>query len=272
MIGQRRLLGTIKELVECGEFPGFTILVGPEGSGRRKMSMYVAHLLHAQPYVSGIGVEDIRQMIATAHKTAGPVVYIIPNADRMSLAAKNALLKVTEEPPRDARFIMTVSSIGNMLSTLISRAYVMMMDAYTPDEIGEVYADNVKGIMPNDYEIIRRVCDTPGEVLKLIDMGIGDFYDYVTLVVDNIAEVSASNSFKIGQKLAFKETDKGKYDVLMFLKGFRAVCCDRMFDDIGKYGEGVRITSNYIIDMLVTGLNKQSTFDMWLLDIRGAWM
>lgn len=48
-------------------------------------------------------------------------VYIIPNAENMSKGAVNALLKVLEEPPKTAVFILTAESKASVLPTILSR-------------------------------------------------------------------------------------------------------------------------------------------------------
>jgi len=48
-------------------------------------------------------------------------VVLIPDADAMTPAAQNALLKVLEEPPADAVIIMTSSHIERLLPTIRSR-------------------------------------------------------------------------------------------------------------------------------------------------------
>lgn len=273
MIGQENLTSRIHDLVSSNMFPGFTILVGPEGSGKKKLCKYIARALNYQCYMCGTSVEDIRQMIHTATTYTSPILYVIADADRMSPAAKNALLKVTEEPPRNTKFIMTLTDINNTLATIKSRASVMTMDIYKPAEIIE-YANSYskKPLDADSLSVITNVCATPGDVEKLIDTGIKAFNDYVQLVVDKIDYVSSSNSFKIGQRIAFKETDEDKFDPILFLRGFENTCLARMTDDLKKYSTGLLITSKYLQDMRLVGVNKQSTFDMWLLDIREAWM
>lgn len=48
-------------------------------------------------------------------------VVIIEQADRMQDSARNAFLKILEEPPRDVVFILTTSRRGAMLPTILSR-------------------------------------------------------------------------------------------------------------------------------------------------------
>ena len=49
-------------------------------------------------------------------------VAIIENADRMQESARNALLKILEEPPESVRFVLTSSRRGAMMATILSRS------------------------------------------------------------------------------------------------------------------------------------------------------
>jgi DNA polymerase-3 subunit gamma/tau len=48
-------------------------------------------------------------------------VLILENADRMQESARNAFLKVLEEPPADAVFILTTARRGAIMPTILSR-------------------------------------------------------------------------------------------------------------------------------------------------------
>lgn len=48
-------------------------------------------------------------------------VYILKSADKMNIQAQNALLKLIEEPPMYARFILECESSSPMLETIMSR-------------------------------------------------------------------------------------------------------------------------------------------------------
>lgn len=56
--------------------------------------------------------------------TNGKKVFIIENAEKMLDAARNALLKILEEPPSDAVFILTTSKRGAIMQTILSRVRV----------------------------------------------------------------------------------------------------------------------------------------------------
>ena len=72
---------------------------------------------------NALPVSQIRACSAWAHLSAtnGKKVLIIENADRMAESARNALLKILEEPPRDCQFILTTSNRSAMLATILSR-------------------------------------------------------------------------------------------------------------------------------------------------------
>lgn len=270
MVGQKILLSKIDALVENKTFPQSVVLVGQPGSGRKTLIKYICKKLGSVEATYGIGIDAIRQMIIESYKVATPMVYVLPDADKMSQAAKNALLKITEEPPQRAYFIITVSDVNSLLATIRSRAYIFYMDPYNSNEIFSYYSSK-KEYSEDDAGIVRELCETPGEVDTLVSMGVREFYEYALKVVDNIAEVSGSNSFKIAQKIKLKETDADKYDLRLFWKAFMSICSSRLREEPIKYADAIKITSKYIQELRITGINKQSTFDLWLLDIREAW-
>ena len=271
MIGQISFINNIDYLVSADKFPRFSIIVGQEGSGKKRMANYISSKLGFVSANYGIGVEDIRQMIVDAYKVSMPMVYILPDADKMSPAAKNALLKVTEEPPQNAYFILTLTDLNNTLGTIKSRGTVFYMDPYKVSEISE-YCVSKYTVNEDDLTIICDLCETPGEVDKIVNMGTQEFYSYVAKVVDNIATVSGSNSFKIAAKIRFKDSDEDKYDIKLFWKAFMNICAYRLREEPLRYAMGIKITSKYLQELRITGINKQSTFDCWLLDIRKEWM
>ncbi len=281
MIGQYNLQSRIEQLIENRTFPRFSIFVGPKGSGKKTFAHELENMFNnwrvSSDYVNvyelpDVKIDTIRDMITQSYKQIMTMVYIIPDADNMSNAAKNALLKVTEEPPNDAYFIMTLEDENNTLDTIRSRGTVFYMDRYTPDEIYE-YA---KRYSLDNEDIVKTLCETPGEVDILYKDSITEFYDYVQLVVDNIAEVSLANVFKIPSKLALKEDAEG-YDLRLFWKAFMNVCLEKADnhidpEDISRYGEACLATSKYLQKLKVKGINKQMLIDNWVLEIRELWM
>lgn len=281
MIGQEHLFEIWETMIQDDTVPRFSIIAGDRGSGKKTFVKFIQKRLQEEQgiahYILGdIKIDDVRDMIEASHKLK-KICFCIYNADAMSLPAKNAMLKVIEECPNDNYFIMTLEDVHNTLSTIRSRARVYDMEPYTSVQIEE-FAGSIVG-HSDDIDIIKSVCETPGDAQLLIKTGARDFYYYVEKVVDNIAGVSLSNSFKIGSKVGI-DGDEDKYDLKLFWKMFSKVCMDRAMSLIGdidttetliNYSIGVKITSKALSQLRTKGINKQMLFDKWLLDIREEW-
>ena len=257
MIGQKYLKRYVKTLIENGSFPRFSIFVGPKGSGRKRF---------LREYFEGIYPEDnkvdsIRKIIDLAYKV-GYKTFIIPDADDMSNAAKNALLKVVEECPNDNRFIMTLEDEVNTLETIRSRAQIFYMDMYFPKDLRD-YADAIGIKDEEELQIIADVCTTPGDVNILCKQGVKDFYDFTKLVLENVADVSLANALKIPNKLSLKDGADG-YDLKLFLRMFMSLCISNKANV-----QWVMATSKCLTRLRTKGINKQMLLDTWIFDIRG---
>jgi len=270
MVGQNKLREKIATEIANDTFPRFCIITGPKGSGKKTLCQYIIGQFHTVGYEVGIKVDEVRAMIDDAYKVSEPIVYLIADADNMSITAKNALLKVVEEPPKNAYFIMTLQDLSNTLSTIRSRARSYTMDTYSVSEISEYAVDRYNSAYRNTLGYIRRSCTTPGDVDLLESYNVEEFFAYVLLVVDNISECEPANAFKSSDKLAIKK-DEG-YDLSIFWKVFMSVCFDRLETDWDKYSDGIRITSQYLRKAERLGVNKQQLYDMWVFDIRGKWL
>lgn len=278
MIGQHNLQNKLHTLIDNNRLPRFIILIGSHGSGRHTISKWLGKQLNAIYIESDIKVDDVRVVIEQSYKVSATTLYLLPDVQRMSTVAQNAMLKVTEEPPNNAYFIMTVEDESQILGTLLSRGTVYHMDVYTKDELAD-YIDNKSSdsdsiVVTRDMrDILLDVCDTPGEIDMLLVRDVEQFDEYVRKVVRNVAEVSGSNSFKIGQAIKLSDKDdESKYDLALFWKAFIVVCMQSIAQDPLRYAYGIRTTSKYLQELRITGINKQSTFDMWLLDIRAEWI
>ena len=86
-------------------------------------------LVHEKP--GTIGVEDIRNGIVSTifirPYSSRWKIYIINDAEKMSVQAQNALLKTLEEPPDYALIMLLTSNISALLPTIISRSTVLNM-------------------------------------------------------------------------------------------------------------------------------------------------
>lgn len=272
MIGQATLCNLIDSQIARNTFPRCSIFVGPKGSGKKLIAKHVAKQLGADMIQVDGKIDVVRDVIKLAYTNYNKTVFVFTDAEKMSQNAENALLKLLEEPPNSAYIIITAISEYALLDTIKSRCVIMHMDRYTPDELFEYYwslegTDIMPSGMPNEAEIIRVVCETPGEVQQFIKQGVGRVYGYAELVFDNIRYVTGANALKIGNQIAFKDDDKDKIDITLFFKSFLNICGSRLDNITAQW---VQITFHYLNQLSWKGVNKTMLFDNWVLDCRAV--
>lgn len=89
----------------------------------------IIRLTHEKP--GSIGVDDIRVQIngdiAIKPYSSPRKVYIVNEAEKMTVQAQNALLKTLEEPPAYAVILLLTTNVNVMLPTILSRCVVLNM-------------------------------------------------------------------------------------------------------------------------------------------------
>lgn len=100
------------------------------------------------PEKTSVGVDDIRNVstflqktaffgrensrnneknLTNAHKMVGRKTVVIPNAEQMTIAAANALLKTLEEPSDNSIIILLSADVDSLLPTIISRCRLISL-------------------------------------------------------------------------------------------------------------------------------------------------
>ncbi|ATL99931.1 DNA polymerase III subunit delta' [Aeromonas sp. CA23] len=116
-----------------------------------------------------IGVEAIREICARLQNSAqlgrGKVV-IIPDAERMTESAANALLKTLEEPAGDSLLLLIASQVSRLLPTILSRCHKHVCQLPTEGETVRWLAE--QGHQATLAQV--RICQgAPLRVLRYID-------------------------------------------------------------------------------------------------------
>ena len=210
MIGQKNNLNIIKQWRLKRSFPRFIIIVGDVGSGRSTLAKIIAEQTNSIIYNADNGIDSVRSVINTAYTLDVSTVYLFKDCDNMSLQAKNSMLKVVEEPPNKARFIMTVKELSNVLPTIISRATVLNMSPYTADELHLTEGDSEIAYM------IKTIADTSESrrtsIMKACELS--------ERVIVHIANKSMTGVLHELTKLQQKDNDGG-VEPELFMRAFR---------------------------------------------------
>lgn len=143
MIGQKNNIQMIEQWRKNKSVPRFIIIAGEGGSGRLTIAKVIRDMLSIQAVINDIGIDDVRNTIEYAYSYTTPTMYIFRDADDMSLFAKNALLKVVEEPPNDSYFVITVRNLDSILGTIRSRGTVIKMEPYSKEELESFCNDDL---------------------------------------------------------------------------------------------------------------------------------
>lgn len=191
IIGHEGIITHLQNAISVGKVSHAYIFHGEEGMGKKMLATVFAKTLQCgeggvrpcnlckscmqsessnQPDIIwvthekvSISVDDIRAqvngdiLIKPFHSPYK--IYIIDDADKLTEAAQNALLKTMEEPPEYAIILLLVRNINLILPTILSRAMVLnlkpidknrikeylMTKQKVPDYMAEVAADFSSG-------------------------------------------------------------------------------------------------------------------------------
>lgn len=155
------------------ELPPVTLLSGPPSIGKRTLCEHLAAHHGVKKgdvlrYVSDpFSVDDAREVQRfLSTRPMGKLKVVVVRLDRASSEALNALLKVLEEPPRSARFLLT--SAFSTLLTVESRARVFRMGYLAEDDVYQILHEKI-GQSPAQARAGARVAG--GQVQRALDVG-----------------------------------------------------------------------------------------------------
>ena len=215
--------------------------------------------------VEDLSVDSIRDILDSAYLLDSKLMYVLPNADRMSIAAKNTLLKFTEEPPPNAYIIITLRSLDNTLPTLVSRSQHLILEPYTKDELMELTTNSK----------YAAVATTPGMVKYFEAVGEDNLINVVKfcdMVFTKIDKVSLPNSFKSSTRIKFKQKDEG-FSINTFLATMDFVIDKQMTkavsnSDYIRLSCWLKLLPKYKSLFSKIGMNHRAIYDKMILEIR----
>ena len=202
IIGHEKVIANLINLVKTGKVGHAYIFTGAEGTGKLKTAKAFASALmceqfdgdscgvcknchltfgNAHPDVkvvdysmesdgkvkASISVDAVREFKTDVYLKpfySGRKVYILDNADKLTVEAQNALLKIFEEPPEYTTVILICHNISKILSTILSRAVLVKFPALKPEEL-EIYLEKYYNNTDNK-KIHSRISN--GSILSMI--------------------------------------------------------------------------------------------------------
>lgn len=128
LVGQKQIMDIIDK---WEELPNFLIIQGPRHYGKTYLLIYLCKKFGLHYVKMKNNVSDVRELISLMKKDSN-TLYHFKDFDSASLQAKNALLKITEEPKQGNYIAIT----GNtQIKTLESRAKKLIMAPYVEQDM-----------------------------------------------------------------------------------------------------------------------------------------
>ena len=205
IIGQEQIKKHLQDGIKSGNISHAYIINGEIGSGRRLLTSALTKTLLCEnrtpdgdacgicksckqaeslnhPDVhfithekASIGIDDIREQLINDIEIkpySSPYkIYIVPDANKMTEQAQNALLKTMEEPPAYAVIILITENVKNLLETIQSRGIVLNTRPLAKQEIAKYLIKELQ-MEPEQAEIASGFCQ--GNVGKAIHFASSD--------------------------------------------------------------------------------------------------
>lgn len=169
-----------------------------------------------------ITVDKIREIVNDAYTKpyeSGKKVYIISYGDDMNEQAQNAFLKVLEEPPAYAVFIILAENCESLLQTVRSRCTRIHFPPVSDQKIREYIEKN----FPQEAEKTKFLVQYAGGVLGNVEkiLGTENFTDLRFGALSKLECLMSGRKADAYQAVEFLEENKEDADlILTFWQGF----------------------------------------------------
>ena len=206
LLGNERLKAGLSAAFAAGKLSHCYLIAGPQGSGKHTLARILAAAMQCtagakrpcgvclqcrkvldgvhpdvitvdEPEKKTVTVELIRKARADVYIKPNEglrKVYVIPRAMDMNAAAQNALLKVIEEPPEYAAFLLLTEGAERLLPTIRSRAVPLQL---IPLSRGEGMAELARRFPQRDQAALEEAWARSegwlGQALGLLTEGEG---------------------------------------------------------------------------------------------------
>ena len=250
VFGQDHIKEFFKNAVLTGNAPHACILSGEAGMGKRRLAeLFARNLLcerggpeacgqchsciqtaagthpdlifvtHEKP--ASIGVDDVREQIQDSiviRPYSGRYkIYIVDEAEKMTVQAQNALLKTIEEPPSYGVILLLTANQDSFLPTILSRC-VQLKCRPVGDEAGKRYLMEKLDISEEKAEICSAFAR--GNIGKMMDFATSEefqnMYDRMVRLLKNIKKMDISELLASIKEM--KDDSVDIYDCLDFMQ------------------------------------------------------
>ena len=167
--GRQTIASALAKTIQCQSKTDDTDACGVCTSCKQAESHNHPDIKYITHDKTSISVNDIREQlnndISIKPYSSEYKIYIIPDANKMTEQAQNALLKTIEEPPVYAIIILLTENCDSLLPTIRSRCVTLTMNPVDKDKIC-TYLENKFQLEPEQAQIAANYCQ--GNIGKAI--------------------------------------------------------------------------------------------------------
>lgn len=285
VIGQSEVINRLKAQIKNNKIGHAFIFSGPKGIGKKTVAEIFASIVlckngsedgncgtcrecrlfrggsnpdfyHIKTEKNSIGVEEIRSMQKDVYIKplySPKKVYLIEEAEKMTVQAQNCLLKTLEEPPLYAIIIMTTSNCQSLLETIRSRSVIYNFKKNTFYEVKKYLIDNKKADI-NEASFIASYADgVIGKAKELLESS--EFKELREKTIGILLKLNESNLKDIFFAYDFFEENKEKIQEILdiMLIFYRDVLVAK------KFGNEKMLINLDKKDIILKNLNNFST-------------
>jgi DNA polymerase-3 subunit delta' len=157
---------------------------------------------------SAITVDEVRRAGRFFSQTSGTGnwrIVIIDPADDMNRNAANAILKILEEPPKRALFLVLSHAPGKLLPTIRSRCLPLKLSPLGDQALSAALAN--LGIGNEGAALLSAAKGSVGEALKLLNYGGGEIIAAYNEVLSAQGPSARKAMHRLADALSGKESD-----------------------------------------------------------------
>lgn len=321
IIGHDEIVAHLQNALQTGKIANSYIFHGEHGSGKKLLANTFAMALqcetggiepcqkcesckralgknhpdiitvkHEKP--GTVTIDEIREQLVhdiSIKPYSGPYkIYIVPDAEMMTVQAQNALLKTIEEPPEYAVIMLLASNIGSLLPTIVSRCVrldlkvvddrlvkkYLMEHLHVPDYQAELDASFAQGSIGKAEEaaVSQEFSDLTANALKILkyagQMEVYELADEIrslTSEKQNLNDYLDLFQFWFRDVLMFKATrEVGNLVFKQELNFIKEQAQERSYENVEKVLEAIDRTKT----RLRANVNPDLALELLFLTIR----
>ncbi len=211
-----------------------------------------------------IDVDSVREVGGFLRLTpaeGGYRVVVIDSADEMNPNAANAVLKVLEEPPKNALLLLVSHNPGKLLPTIRSRCRTLKLRPLADETVTDLLQAYAPEVSPEDAARLTALSDgSIGRALGLVEEGGLELYGELIGLLHTLPQLDVSALHALADKVARPGADDAFHTITGLLRWW----LERMI--LTAAGKASATSAQADEEALfMAGLASQASLDRWFL-------